>query len=63
MTTHWIAQAEGGSLQLKSALIAFHRLRHSHSGTKLARTVVHLLDRAGVTVKVRHVLPAIDCAH
>jgi hypothetical protein len=54
MTAHWIAEAEDSTLQLKSALIAFHRMRQNHSGKKLARTVVYLLDRAGVTVKVRH---------
>jgi hypothetical protein len=54
MTTHWIAEAKGTStLQFKSALIAFHRLRQNHSGKTIARTIVHLLDRAEVTVKVR----------
>ncbi len=56
MTAHWIAKAEGASestLELKSALIAFHRMRENHSGKKLAKTVIYLLDRAGVTVKVR----------
>ena len=54
MTAHWIAEVEDSTLQLKSALIAFHRMRENHTGKKLAKTVVHLLDRAGVTVKVRH---------
>jgi hypothetical protein len=54
MTAHWIAETEGGlTLELKSALIAFHRMRENHSGHKLAKTVMYLLDRAGVTVKVR----------
>ena len=53
MTAHWISRSEGSSsLQLKAALIAFHRLRGSHDGKTLARTVVELLDRAGITVKV-----------
>jgi hypothetical protein len=63
MTTHWIAEVEGAStLQLKSALIAFHQLRENHSGKTIARTVVHLLDRAEVTLKVRRcfVIPVID---
>lgn len=53
MTAHWISKSEGSSsLQLKAALIAFHRLRGRHDGMTLAKTVVELLDRAGVTVKV-----------
>ena len=40
------------SLQLKAALIAFHRIRGAHDGEALARTVLALLDRAGITVKV-----------
>lgn len=56
ITAHWIGNVEGTSaLKLKTALIAFHRLREGHSGNALARTVVALLDRAGVTVNVRSV--------
>ena len=51
MTTHWIAEADG-ALQLKAALIAFHRVCQKHTGKALARTVLHLLDRVGVTLKV-----------
>ena len=55
ITAHWIAKVEGtSSLQLKAALIAFHLLRENHTGKTLANTVTHLLDRAGITVKVRH---------
>lgn len=54
ITAHWIAATKGSSLlTLKSALIAFHQLRRNHTGKELARTVIALLDRAGVTVKVR----------
>jgi hypothetical protein len=54
ITAHWIASIgeTSSSLQLKSALIAFHRLRRGHSGKAQARVVMHLLDRAGITVKV-----------
>lgn len=40
------------SLQLKAALIAFHRIRGGHDGKALASTVLALLDRAGITIKV-----------
>ena len=53
ITAHWIAQhKDTGALKLKTALIAFHRIRGGHDGPALADVVVRLLDRAGVTVKV-----------
>jgi hypothetical protein len=59
LTAHWIAEVPGTSaLQLKTALIAFHRLCGSHSGRLLAKTVMRLLDRAGITAKVRQL-----CSH
>ena len=54
MTAHWIAKVKGTtSLQLKVSLIAFHRLHGNHDGESLASTILQLLDRAGVTAKVR----------
>jgi hypothetical protein len=54
LTAHWIARVTGtSSLQLKAALIAFHRLRGNHDGETLAGAVLQLLDRAGITGKVR----------
>jgi hypothetical protein len=41
-----------GTLELKVAFIAFHRLRGRHDGKSLAQAVLQLLDRAGITVKV-----------
>jgi len=56
ITMHWIAEAEGsGTLQLKTSLIAFHCLHEGHTGRSMVRTVRHLLDRAGITMKVRRV--------
>jgi hypothetical protein len=54
ITAHWISKVEGTSaLQLKASIIVFHRLRGDHNGESLARIVLQLLDRAGVTLKVR----------
>lgn len=54
MTAHWIANVESSStLELRTALIGFHCLRQGHSGRSMAGVVMKLLDRAGVTVKVR----------
>jgi hypothetical protein len=41
-----------GSLLLKAALIAFHRLRGTHDGKTMAATVLRLLDRANITANV-----------
>ena len=54
ITAHWISECEGtGALELKTALIAFHRLLGRHDGRSLASIILELLDRAGVTGKVR----------
>jgi hypothetical protein len=42
------------NLKMRSALIAFHRIRGNHTGASLARTVLYVLDRAGITVKTGH---------
>jgi hypothetical protein len=53
LTAHWIAvDAPSGRLGLKVALIGFHRLKKKHTGANIARTIIHLLDRADVTLKV-----------
>jgi len=54
VTAHWVTSVGGSSaLQLKMALIAFHCLCQNHTDKSMARTVMHLLDRADITVKVR----------
>ena len=53
VTAHWIKRHESSRhLELRGALIAFHRLRGSHNGRRLARIVLHILDRVGITAKV-----------
>ncbi|CAA7261628.1 unnamed protein product [Cyclocybe aegerita] len=54
MTTHWISRTPTGGLQFNCMLVAFHRIRGSHHAEWLVRIILHLLDRAGVTVKVGH---------
>ena len=54
LTCHWVSdKGPSGSLLLKSALIGFHRLGHKHTGKNIARTIFHLLKRAGIISKVR----------
>jgi hypothetical protein len=53
ITAHWIARIpDTTSLLFRTALIGFHRLYGNHDGKSLARVVLALMDRAGVTVKV-----------
>lgn len=55
ITAHWITRhgdTEAEVLTLKAALIAFHCLHSWHDGQSLAKTVLHLLNRAGITNKV-----------
>ena len=54
LTSHWISQDKStGHLALKSALIAFHHIKKKHTGVNMADTILELLDRASVTLKVR----------
>jgi hypothetical protein len=53
VTSHWISLDESNRrLSLKAALIGFHRLKKSHTGVNIARTILYILDRADVTLKV-----------
>lgn len=53
MSAHWIAENQKlGALELKAALIAFRRIKGNHTGKYLAKTILYLLDRADITVKV-----------
>jgi hypothetical protein len=53
VTAHWVERDESTRhLKLRAALIAFHRLRGSHNGHRLARIALNILDRVGVTDKV-----------
>jgi hypothetical protein len=58
LTAHWISCDESsGRLALNAALIGFHRLKKKHTGLNIAKTILYLLDRADVTLKVRiHVI-------
>jgi hypothetical protein len=53
LTTHWISVDESnGRLVLKAALIGFHRLKKKHTGLNIAKAILHILDRADITLKV-----------
>jgi hypothetical protein len=57
LTSHWISIDEStGRLTLRAALIGFHRLKKRHTGVNIAKTILYLLDRADVTLKVMYSL-------
>ena len=61
LTAHWIARDENGRLGLKAALIGFKRLKGKHTGFNIAKTILDLLDRADVTLRV--CVPYFYCSH
>ena len=50
VTAHWIGLKDS-KLDLKAALIGFHLLKKKHTGKNIAKTILHLTDRAGITEK------------
>jgi hypothetical protein len=54
VTAHWLAE-KNGHLELRSALVAFHRVWGKHTAKNLANILLLVLDRAGVTIKVSSV--------
>jgi hypothetical protein len=53
LTSHWVSLNESsGCLILRAVLISFHRIKKKHSGTNIAKTILHLLYWANVTHKV-----------
>ena len=53
VTAHYLLSGKSQkSMVLKTALIAFYRLNGAHTGANLATTMIHLLDRVGITEKV-----------
>jgi len=61
ITAHWITRVKGTlALWLEMALVAFHQVCEDHTSESLANIVLRLLDRAGVTLKVRHQYSSCD---
>ncbi|KIL57978.1 hypothetical protein M378DRAFT_188346 [Amanita muscaria Koide BX008] len=55
ITAHWLARdVSTRSLQLQTALLAFHRLQGSHDGKSLANAAIFILDRAKIVSKLGH---------
>jgi hypothetical protein len=56
ITAHWAYRDTDGSIKIQARLIAFHRIFGHHTGEKMARLCINLLDRAGTTSNVRSFL-------
>ncbi|KAN0135742.1 hypothetical protein V8E53_006633 [Lactarius tabidus] len=55
LTSHWISQDKlTGHLTIKATLISFHCIKKRHTGVNIANTILELLDRADVTLKIGH---------
>lgn len=53
LTAHWIA-LKNNKLFLRAALIGFHQLEKEHTGKNIAKTLLHLIERAGIQKKASH---------
>ncbi|KIL54972.1 hypothetical protein M378DRAFT_18367 [Amanita muscaria Koide BX008] len=54
LTVHWISQSAGSKLILRMALIGFHLLKQRHTGKNIAKAILYLVDRAGLTSEGRN---------
>jgi hypothetical protein len=52
ITAHWAYRDDDDSIKIKARLIAFHRIFGRHTGEKLGKLCIDLLDRAGTTANV-----------
>jgi len=50
LTADWIGQ-KNSKLELRAALIGFHMLKKRHTGRNIAKTILHLLERASIEKK------------
>ena len=51
VTAHWMAE-KNGHLELRCALVAFNKVWGKHTAKNLARIMLAVTDRAGVTTNV-----------
>ena len=51
LTAHFLI-LDGGVLQPRDALIAFHHMKGSHDGVALAKVLIEMTDRMGITDNV-----------
>jgi hypothetical protein len=53
MTVHWLScRPDTGQVVLRQALLAFRRVRGAHSGARISRIVMGILDAAEIVDKV-----------
>ena len=51
VTAHWLSN-QSGELSLKAALIGFQRMTGDHTGKSIAKGILQVVERAGITHKV-----------
>ncbi|CAK5276396.1 unnamed protein product [Mycena citricolor] len=55
VTLHWLARnGQTKANYIRHALLAFRRVRGSHSGTRIARIMIQILSAAGIVEKAGH---------
>lgn len=53
VTGHWIEESSPKVWALKSALLGFTRLNNAHNGKRLGQALFKIVDRVGISHKVR----------
>lgn len=57
ITGHWVAEVKGAQgspqLEMRSALLAFKRIRGRHQGDTLGQVLFEVLQKAEISTKVR----------
>jgi hypothetical protein len=55
ITIHWLGP-KADQVVLRQALLAFRRVRGSHSGERLARIIFDICEQAGIIRKVTQIM-------
>jgi hypothetical protein len=59
VTGHWIEEPRLGVWEVQSALLGFTRLNNSHNGKRLGGALFKIVDRLGISDRVRWYAPTI----
>lgn len=53
VTGHWVEESRPGVWEVRSALLGFTRLNNSHNGKRLGGALFKIVDRLGISDRVK----------
>jgi hypothetical protein len=56
VTGHWVEESQPGIWEVQSALLGFTRLNSAHNGKRLGGALFKIVDRLGISHRVRALL-------